>query len=189
MTDLLGDKEQSGKYPPGFERWWDTYPKHRRREKPKCLEIWLKRGLEARASEAIKKLEADVSFDPAWQPDGKGKQFIPLSKTYLNGGRYDDDMPRPARARAPVHEEPGRQPETDRYVIAVNKHALRWLFNRGGIPCADPEHPTEEERQKIRRFSDKVKALAEDARELHERGELTDAYAQTIRAELRAVLR
>ena len=161
-------------YSAGFQRWWATYPAHRRREKPKCFEVWQKCKLEDRAAEVIEKLQADVSFDPSWQRDDKGKQFIPLSKTYLNGGRYDDDKPRPPRAVAPVHQDlPNQKLETDAYVRSVKKVALPWLMRSGGLP-----------EERMSKFVELIHSLADEARELHGQDKLTDTYAQVIRQEL-----
>lgn len=115
-------------YTPGFERWWKNYPSWRRKDKIKCFLLWQKRHLEERADALVEKLKADVSYDPAWQKDGQGKQFIPLSHTYLNGGRYDDDPPKPARAMPPGAE----QVDDPRYAGL----SLSWserMMNRLGI--------------------------------------------------------
>lgn len=163
-------------YSSGFQRWWTTYPPHRRREKPKCFEVWKKHKLEDRASEVIAKLEADVSFDPAWQRTNPKGQFIPLSKTYLNGGRYDDDKPKPPRT-VPVIQEPERPGETDPYIASVKRVAVNWMIRR--------MRPLS--KAKVEKSLQLIHTLAQDARELHKRGELTDGYAQVIRDELDAL--
>lgn len=111
-------------YTSGFEKWWKLYPAHRRRDKLKCFLLWQKRHLEERTTELVDKLQADVAHDPAWQPDYKGKQFIPLTHTYLNGGRYDDDPPKPRRAMAHAIPE-AKEPERD---VSWEERMLNRLF-------------------------------------------------------------
>lgn len=184
-------------YAAGFERWWSLYPRHRRKDKVKCFKKWKERNLESRASEVIAKLQADIDFDPQWNPVD-GKPFIPLTHTYLNGGRYDDDAPKPRRSGARPgsddvliydHDtqtyfwgkESDRPVEKDPYVASVKRVAVNWLI-RGGLKG---RAFTEEKAQKA---LDLIHSLAVDAKELHEAGELTDGYAQTIRDELDALM-
>ncbi len=157
-------------YTSGFERWWKLYPSHRRRDKLKCFLLWQKRHLEQRTSELCEKLQADVANDPAWQPDYKGKQFIPLTHTYLNGGRYDDDAPKPRRmsARAiPEANEPERDVSWEERML--NRLWLYYCSVAGGLgektTDVDAQEKNVEAALSIRRelMRDWVPAFREDA--------------------------
>lgn len=120
-------------YTQKFLTWWGTYPRDRRKAKPKCFEVWKNRNLEARADEVVAKLEADVSWDPQWQPGAE--RFIPLSQTYLNQGRYDDDPPRPPKAYAPVKQnEDGSPRVSEWWKVVANFNMLTYWFAHGSMP-------------------------------------------------------
>ena len=99
-------------YTEGFERWWKTYPGHKRKDKVKCFEKWKRFNLEPRASEVIRKLEADRQWDEHWQ-----KGYVPLAHTYLNGGRFDDDIPKPPKADIPQV----RQDAVEKHVSPIER--------------------------------------------------------------------
>ncbi len=153
-------------YTAGFERFWQAYPKYKRKGKGAAFKSWQKHNLEDKAADIVHALEAQCQHDDHF------KKYTPLPTTYLNQGRYDDDIPQPARAYAP-DPEPDRPFEQDKYVASVKRVAVPWLWRRGGIP-----------EDKVGGFAKLVRSLAEDAKELHERGELTDRYAKVIRREL-----
>ena len=121
-------------YTPGFEKWWKTYPSWRRKDKIKCFLLWQKRHLEERHADLVEKLEADVAWDPAWQKDGKGKQYIPLSHTYLNGGRYDDDKPKPPRHIAAALEPDEPTVELSWQERMLNRLGLNYMRHAFGLP-------------------------------------------------------
>jgi hypothetical protein len=154
-------------YTPGFEKWWTHYPKYKRKGKGAAFKSWQKHNLEDKAPDLIEVLDAQHAHDDHF------KKYTPMPATYLNQARYDDDVPRPRRASAPMHNEPEVETEKDGYVRSVNRVAIPWLMRRGGIP---PE--------RVDAFRGLIRSLAADARDLHERGELTDEYAKTIREEL-----
>ena len=104
--------------------------------------------------------------------DDHFKKFTPMPATYLNQARYDDDVPKPKRAIAPA-DDPEIEMETDPYVRSINRVALPWLWRRGGLP---PE--------RIDALRGVIQSLAVDAKELHQRGELTDKYTKVICDEL-----
>lgn len=73
----------------GFERWWQAYPKPRRIAKSKCLRIWRRKGLEAKAAEVLLVLASDVRSSQ-WQRDDF--QYVPLPATWLSQDRFERDV-------------------------------------------------------------------------------------------------
>jgi len=73
--------------PKGFAAWWAIYP--RKVGKKKCRQIWSRDNLEDRSAELIELLKRQVSQDPAYSKDRK---FIPHPSSYLNQGRYEDEI-------------------------------------------------------------------------------------------------
>lgn len=74
---------------PGFERWWQTYPKARRVAKSKCLRIWRSRQLEPRTERIIRVL-LDDACSPQWVKDSG--QFVPMPATWLGQERYEREI-------------------------------------------------------------------------------------------------
>lgn len=79
----------SGAGLPGFERWWQTYPKGRRVARSKCERIWRSRQLEPRTEAIIRVLLADAC-SPQWVKDSG--QFVPMPATWLGQERYERDV-------------------------------------------------------------------------------------------------
>lgn len=75
---------------PGFERWWQTYPKSNRVSKSKCLRKWRRVGLEERTEQLVRALLADACSDQ-WLRDGG--RFVPMPATWLNQERWDREVP------------------------------------------------------------------------------------------------
>lgn len=74
--------------PPGFTRFWSAYPNtSRRTNKATCLKRWISDGLEARAEEIFRHVEASKRSDQ-WV-----RGMEPLTATYLNQKRYDSPPP------------------------------------------------------------------------------------------------
>ena len=70
--------------PPGFERFWVTWPKGPRKQaKGKCLEVWVKRGCEASAEAILEHVAAMVVTDD-WQ-----RGYVPAPLVYLNQRRWE----------------------------------------------------------------------------------------------------
>jgi hypothetical protein len=85
--------------PAGFLAFWNVYPSRRRVGRAKCLAVWVKQRLEAKAAAICLHVEA-MKLTPDWQKsDG---QFIPTSQTYLNQGRFDDGAPEPPEKRLSI---------------------------------------------------------------------------------------
>jgi len=115
-------------YTLGFERWWKTYPPPRRKDKVKCFAKWKLHRLEDRTDEVVSKLEADVEYD--WR--GKDLKFVPLSYTYLNGGRFDDDKPKPPKVSAPRVRTPQNEVARKWWEVCGNFVLISVLMvNRG----------------------------------------------------------
>lgn len=74
--------------PPGFVRFWDAWPRSPRKvDKADCCKRWKRHGLEALADEIVRHVEAMCESDQ-WK-----RGFEPAPATYLNGRRWEDDMP------------------------------------------------------------------------------------------------
>ena len=86
--------KEEGKKVGNFEAWWKMYPK--KVGKRKCASVWksLEKSRELPPlSDMLEKLQRQVRLDRQWR-----EGFIPNPETYLNQGRWDDDIDtRPAR--------------------------------------------------------------------------------------------
>lgn len=72
-----------------FEIFWLAYPKERRVAKKKCLDWWMRNKPDSGLIEKmLKTLPAWIVSD-AWA----NPKFIPHPLTWLNGGRWDDEVP------------------------------------------------------------------------------------------------
>jgi hypothetical protein len=89
-------------YTSEFESWWELYP--RRVGKKKAYRSWLVAVKDVDEKTLIFRLRQQVSADHFKGTDGK--QYIPLPTTWLNQGRWDDEIKqqpidiRDARAQA-----------------------------------------------------------------------------------------
>lgn len=75
-------------YPSGFLAFWACYPPERRAAKPECLKVWCAATLEERTAELCEKVERLKVT--SWHD--KEPTFIPLMLTWLNQGRYEDEL-------------------------------------------------------------------------------------------------
>jgi len=74
--------------PPGFIRFWAAWPKSPRKvDKADCCKRWKRHGLETLADEIVKHVEAMCESEQ-WK-----RGYEPAPATYLNGRRWEDDMP------------------------------------------------------------------------------------------------
>lgn len=87
--------------PDGFVRFWKSYPNTpRRTAKAKCAVLWARRGLEVRAEEIVRHVEA-MKRTRSWQANDQGDSFEPSTLTYLNQSRWEDGMPAGAETAQP----------------------------------------------------------------------------------------
>jgi hypothetical protein len=84
-------------YTEGFQRWFETYPQHRHKQRFEAFQEWTGQRLESRADELIATLEAQKA-GPDWTADG-GK-WVPYPHRYLAKRRYED-APLPTSPDAP----------------------------------------------------------------------------------------
>lgn len=82
-----------------FEDFWQTYPKHRRKEKAKCLEHWQKNKLDGNADSIIDGLARYCKTDE-WLKDGG--QFVPYPIRFLRNQRWTDEALDPSGSTKPV---------------------------------------------------------------------------------------
>lgn len=112
-----------------FDEFWKLYPRHR--NKKKAREIWMRKHLDDKADTILADLRTRPYQDRQWR-DG----FIPLSTTYLNGERWEDEMepmtgkPNGTGARPPDPDNPMRPDANGQ--IGYNPDGSRNLNYRGG---------------------------------------------------------
>lgn len=70
---------------PGFDAFWDAYPKHHKVGKPLCLDKWRKRGLELLTQPILDGLERWKKSD-RW-----ARGFVCDPHTFLNQRRWEDE--------------------------------------------------------------------------------------------------
>ena len=69
-----------------FDRFWSAYPRTRRSGKPKCLKIWEKKNLDAKADEILSALE-QWKFCELWTKDGGS--FVMGPERWLNEENWE----------------------------------------------------------------------------------------------------
>jgi len=79
--------EQKPQYPPGFTKFWETWPTNDRKQaRGKCFESWKKANAERDAALVIGHLE-HLKNSEAWLK--QGGQFVPAPLVYLNKRAWD----------------------------------------------------------------------------------------------------
>ena len=78
-----------------FEIFWQTYP--RKAKKKDAEKAWKKINPDKDLFDKIIKAVSDWKFSEQWTKDGG--QYIPYPATWLNGGQWEDEIP---KVRAPV---------------------------------------------------------------------------------------
>lgn len=74
--------------PAGFVRFWNAWPRSPRKvDKADCCKRWKRHGLESIADQIVAHVEAMCETDQ-WK-----RGYEPAPATYLNGRRWEDDMP------------------------------------------------------------------------------------------------
>lgn len=82
-------RQNGTSYSPGFLAFWERWHPERRKSKPACFALWQRRELEAQAAAICAHVEALQQTE--WR--STEPKYIPLSLTWLNQGRYEDDLP------------------------------------------------------------------------------------------------
>jgi len=72
-----------------WDRWWSTYP--RKTGKQAARKAWEKLSAADRTA-ALAELDTHVAY---WQAVATSPQFIPHAATWLNGRRWEDELPEP----------------------------------------------------------------------------------------------
>ena len=70
-----------------FDVWWALYP--RKQDKKKALVAWTKQGCEKNAESLIDTLRNQIANDAQYSGD---QQYIPLPSSYLNKGKFNDEI-------------------------------------------------------------------------------------------------
>ncbi|WP_260497913.1 hypothetical protein [Pseudomonas sp. MSSRFD41] len=97
----------SGESSVEFERFWKLYP--RRVGKDKAAKVWAKLKVDASLFARIGTALAAWSKSPEWTKDGG--QFIPHAATWLNGKRWEDELPATAARSGSFNDLPQHTPD------------------------------------------------------------------------------
>ena len=86
------NREDKKDPPPGFVRFWETWPSHHRKaDKQKCIRKWITHDLEALTEIIVQDvMRRRTSLD--WTKDNG--QFIPAPLSYINKGAWEASMER-----------------------------------------------------------------------------------------------
>lgn len=88
-----------------FARFWALYP--RKVSKDAARKAWDKLDLSAELFETMIKALGTQSLSVDWTKDNG--QFIPHASTWLNGKRWEDEVPEPVPTGSNVHQFPPRR--------------------------------------------------------------------------------
>ncbi|MNC58236.1 hypothetical protein D3C75_1079500 [compost metagenome] len=89
-----------------FERFWSLYP--RKVSKADAKKAWAKIKVTADLFYLMAKSLAAWTVSTDWTKDGG--QFIPHASTWLNGKRWEDELPAPAGASQASARRPASGP-------------------------------------------------------------------------------
>ncbi len=90
-----------------FERFWSIYP--RKVSKADAKKAWAKIKVNADLFNLMAKALAAWTVSADWTKDGG--QFIPHAATWLNGKRWEDELPQPAGAAPFASRRPASGPD------------------------------------------------------------------------------
>lgn len=90
-----------------FDRFWALYP--RKVGKSAAEKAWAKIKVTADLFDLMAKALAAWTVSTDWTKDGG--QFIPHAATWLNGKRWEDELPQPAGAAPFASRRPARGPD------------------------------------------------------------------------------
>lgn len=82
------------RFPPGFDEFWSAYPK--KAAKDEAAKAFAKRKPDAALLDTMLKAISAQKASEQWRKDGG--QFIPNPATWLNQGRWQDEVAQPAKA-------------------------------------------------------------------------------------------
>src|SRR6056297_396131 len=122
MGDLFNDDPvQTNTYTPGFEACWEAFPAGRKKEKKACFKIWQEKRLERLWEDIRDDIRWRSEFDKDWT-----RGYVPLTKTYFNGDRWEDGRAKvkPKRYMPKRPEEPEGPTQECRFRRKLNQIAL-----------------------------------------------------------------
>lgn len=99
-----------------FERFWSLYP--RKVSKADAKKAWAKIKVTADLFDLMAKALAAWTVSTDWTKDGG--QFIPHAATWLNGKRWEDELPQPAGTAQPRAARQTNEPDFDSTAWAEN---------------------------------------------------------------------
>ena len=127
-----------------FEAFWDAYPKGRRVGKQAALKAWKTIKPSSDLAKRIIKSITHQSDNGHFQGDN-GKDFVPLPTTWLNQGRWDDEIRRLSRAITPAQKfrpAPTTDPATEgSYGKLREEHQRTQKQNLDRMRIKAPEPP------------------------------------------------
>lgn len=103
-----------------FERFWSIYP--RKVSKADAKKAWAKLKVTADLFDLMAKALAAWTVSTDWTKDGG--QFIPHAATWLNGKRWEDELPPPAGSHQPAPRRASSGPDFDDTTWADDLGAL-----------------------------------------------------------------
>jgi len=86
----LRERAREEKTPPGFDRFWETYP--RRTAKAEAIKAFVKLKPDAMLIETMVKAIQTQRQSAQWQEEGG--RFIPHPATWINQRRWEDELPK-----------------------------------------------------------------------------------------------
>lgn len=92
-----------------FDRFWAIYP--RKVGKASAEKVWKKIKVTADLFNLMAASLAAWTVSTDWTKDGG--QFIPHASTWLNGKRWEDELPQPAGASQPATRRQNNEPDFD----------------------------------------------------------------------------
>lgn len=133
-------------YTDEFNRFWEAWPSpkdqkfseyKRKTDKPKCFDVWKKRGYEKIAATIIRDVEQKSKYDKSWL-DGKGK-YLSAPLVYLNNERWDGSEYADIRDERKAASTPSQSvhahdsgPPMSRWARYANKYLLAKIQRVGG---------------------------------------------------------
>ena len=113
-------KKTQFSYPDDFEQFWNAYPKHRRKGKKAAFTAW-KTAKQTNLPSLDRVLEVlrEQKTWPDWTKNNG--QYVPLPKTWLNGGRWDDEKGNESTVRYGMGHETADERRRRKNMEAIEK--------------------------------------------------------------------
>jgi len=111
-----------------FDMFWEIYP---RKEKKKLAKIvWTKNKLYKISDKIMSSVKDRIAIDPNWQGKDDNK-FVPLPTSYLNGERWEDELPVKPVVKRPLDHQPPKRQETP--FAPVTGQSTSWVSHEEAL--------------------------------------------------------